>query len=79
MTTAANQLLSTLLQLTPDDRAELAARLLESLDSEVDADADDAWDQEIAKRIEEVRTGQVKPVSWAEARAQILADDDGNR
>lgn len=80
MTTTATELLPTLLELTPNDRAELASQLLESLDSEIDADADEAWDKEIAKRIEEVRTGQVKTISWAEARAQILADDaDGDR
>jgi Putative addiction module component len=30
----------------------LAARLLESLDTEVDEDAEEAWDAEIARRYE---------------------------
>lgn len=77
MTTAADQVLPSLLQLSPDDRGELAARLLESLDPTTDAGADGAWADEIRTRVEDVQAGRVKPVPWADARAQILADDDG--
>ncbi|HVL11344.1 MAG TPA: addiction module protein [Gemmata sp.] len=76
MTTTADQLLATLLQLPSGDRGELAAKLLESLDDPADADADAAWDAEIRDRVEEMKQGRVKPVSWADARSQILADDD---
>ena len=76
MTPAADQYLAELLQLPPDDRGEIATRLLESLDpSESDVEA--AWSAEIRMRIEDVRSGRVAPVPWSEARAQILADDDG--
>jgi len=75
MTTAANQLLPALLQLAPGDRAELAAQLLESLDSEVDEDVIKAWDKEIQQRIKDVQSGRVKTVPWSEARAQILSDE----
>ncbi|MCE9563421.1 MAG: addiction module protein [Planctomycetes bacterium] len=74
MTTAANQLLQTLLQLTPADRAELAAQLLESLDSEIDDSASEAWDKEIQQRIEDVRSGRVKTVPWSQARVQIRSE-----
>lgn len=77
MTPAADQFLAELLQLPPADRGELAARLLDSLDPAADEDAQAAWSEEIRARIEDVRSGRVKPVPWAEARAQILADDDG--
>jgi putative addiction module component (TIGR02574 family) len=77
MTTAADQLLPTLLQLSSEDRGELAARLLESLETEVDPDAEAAWDEEIRTRVEDVKKGRVTPVPWADARSQILADDDG--
>lgn len=79
MTTAADQLLAALLQLPPDDRGEIAAQLLESLDPNTDPDADAAWSEEIRTRVEDVLTGRVKTVPWADARAQILADDDGER
>jgi putative addiction module component (TIGR02574 family) len=49
----------------------LAGSLLESLDETVDASAEEAWSQEIARRIEELDSGKVKPIPWAEARRQI--------
>ena len=54
------------LALSDNQRAELAARLIESLDSPVDVDADAAWQDEVARRAEEVRTGKVKTLSRAE-------------
>ena len=79
MTQAANAILETLLQLPDADRGELAARLLDSLDSDADGGAETGWANEIGKRVEEVRTGQVKPVPWAAAREQIMDDTDGGR
>ena len=58
-----------------DERGQLAARLLESLDADADADAADAWDEEIRTRLEDVRSGRVTPVPWAKALRQIEADD----
>jgi putative addiction module component (TIGR02574 family) len=77
MTQAANTILETLLQLSDADRGELAARLLESLDSQADDGATAEWEQEIKTRVEQVRTGQVKPIPWTAAREQIMDDADG--
>jgi putative addiction module component (TIGR02574 family) len=77
MTQDAKSLLESLLQLTESDRGELAAMLLESLDSGDDEDAESEWVEEIRSRVEEVRSGQVKPIPWAEAREQIMDDRDG--
>jgi len=51
----------------------LANSLLESLDETVDASAEEAWSREIARRIEELDSGKVKPVAWEDARRQIAA------
>jgi putative addiction module component (TIGR02574 family) len=59
--------------LPSEARAALAGALLESLDETVDASAEAEWDREIVRRIEELDSGAVKPVSWAEARRQISA------
>jgi putative addiction module component (TIGR02574 family) len=67
-----------LLQLPAEERAELAAALLDSLDVETDADADAEWDEEIRRRVEDVTTGRVTPASWADARAAILSDEPAN-
>lgn len=60
-----------------DARAALAGALLESLDAPVDPSAEEDWNREIARRIEEIDTGAVKPVPWSEARRQIAAALDG--
>ena len=59
------------LKLSPEARA-LAASLLESLDDGVDEDVEAAWAVEIGKRIQELDSGAVTPVPWAEARRMIL-------
>ena len=51
MTQRAERLLDEALQLSDADRADLAARLKQSLDSETDADADAAWDAEIERAL----------------------------
>jgi putative addiction module component (TIGR02574 family) len=77
MSTAGNQLLNSLLQLPLDERGEIAAQLLDSLDTGADPDADSAWAEEIRTRVEDIRSGRVKSVPWSEARSQILTDGDG--
>ena len=44
--------------------------------SDADPHAPDAWDEEIRTRLEDIRSGQVNPVPWAEALRQIEADDE---
>ena len=61
------------LALPAEARAALASRLLDSLDGTVDEAAEKEWDEEIARRIQELDSGKVKPVAWAEARRQIAA------
>jgi len=66
-----SELLKMALALPPAARAALAGSLLESLDETVDAGAEAEWQKEIARRIQELDSGRVKPVAWAEAREQI--------
>lgn len=73
MTREADELLKKALALPPEARAALASNLLESLDETVDPSAEEEWDREIARRIQELDSGKVKPVPWAEARRQMLA------
>lgn len=66
-----SELLKKALALPPAARAALAGSLLESLDDAVDAAAEAEWSAEIARRIQELDSGKVKPVAWADARRQI--------
>ena len=68
-----SELLKKALELPPGARAALAGSLLESLDDTVDELAEEEWNQEIARRIQELDSGKVKPIPWAEARRRISA------
>jgi putative addiction module component (TIGR02574 family) len=68
MSEEAIELLKRALTLPLEERAELASSLMESLDLIQDEDAEAAWQEEIARRIEDLRTGRVKTVPWAEVR-----------
>jgi putative addiction module component (TIGR02574 family) len=61
------------LALPPAARAALAGSLLESLDETSDEGAEAEWQKEVARRMQELDSGRVKPVAWAEARRQISA------
>ena len=73
MTSEVSELLKKALALPAEARAALAGSLLESLDDTVDASAEEEWSQEIARRIQELDSGKVKPSAWAEARRQVSA------
>ena len=60
------------LRLPVEARAALAGSLLDSLDEAIDADAEEAWSQEIARRIAELDTAVVTAVPWSEVRRSIL-------
>lgn len=77
MTDKTKKLLAEALKLPPDARAAVAGQLIESLDSQVDEDAEAAWADEIRKRLEELNSGKVKSVPWAKARRMILGRSNG--
>jgi putative addiction module component (TIGR02574 family) len=59
------------LKLTSGERAALAQRLLASLDE--DAEIEDAWAAEVARRIADVENGTVKVIPIDEALARVRA------
>jgi putative addiction module component (TIGR02574 family) len=73
-----SEILKKALALPPEARAALAGTLLDSLDETLDASAEEQWAREIRARIEELDSGKVKPVPWAEARRQISSILDGH-
>lgn len=64
-------LLQEAMKLPAEARAALAGSLLESLDTEVDADAEAAWAVEIERRLREIEQGTATTVSWDEVRRRI--------
>jgi putative addiction module component (TIGR02574 family) len=57
--------------LAPEDRAELAGLLLESIEEEPDEGVEDAWAAEIERRIADYRAGRVRTIAWSEVRAYL--------
>ena len=73
MTQDATELLKRALALSVEERAELAGSLLESLEGAPDdpAAVEAAWNEEIARRIENLDSGKAKTVRWEEVRQRI--------
>jgi putative addiction module component (TIGR02574 family) len=74
MTNTATSLLEQALDLPEHDRAELAARLLESLDACERGDLDAAWAQEIDRRCDALDKGEAATSDWNEFRARVERD-----
>ena len=72
------KVLEAALRLPAEARAALAGYLIESLDGSVDEDAEAAWGQEIARRIDDLDRGRIKAVPWSVARRQILGRSGGS-
>lgn len=68
MSPELDEILEKAMRLPVEAREALAASLFESLDQVIDEDVDSAWQQEIAKRIKDIQSGQVKTVPWEEVK-----------
>lgn len=63
MTRDARDLLDEALELPLDERAKMAAELLESL-QEAEADVEEAWAVEIERRVAAVKAGELASTDW---------------
>ncbi len=75
MSQLSQQFLTEALDLPSTDRGELAAILIESLDSESDAGADQAWSDEINQRLQDIDEGRVRMIPWSEVRQRLRGQD----
>jgi len=72
MTTHVIELFEKASALSEKERATLAGLLIESLESEVDPDVEEAWRVEIERRLAELDSGAVKTVPWEVVKAKLL-------
>jgi putative addiction module component (TIGR02574 family) len=81
MTHEAAELLRKALALSENERADLASTLIDSLDTTVDENVEAAWQDEIRRRMEDLRSGKVTAVPWDDVRekARSLLHGPTNR
>lgn len=60
-------------ELPPEERAELAHKLIVSIDGAVDREVEAAWDAEIERRVNDIKTGKAKGRPSEEILAEIRA------
>ena len=68
MSPETDEVLKKAMTLPLEDRAALACSLIDSLDETVDEDAEVAWQQEVVRRMDEIRSGKVKTIPWREVQ-----------
>jgi putative addiction module component (TIGR02574 family) len=69
-----SELLKRALALPIDERAALANTLLDTLEgSNESGSVREAWDGEVARRIEDVKAGKAVTVPWEELHRELLA------
>ena len=77
MTSRAQEVLREALALPVDERADVAAELLASLDdagSEDPAEVEAAWAAEIEQRARRVMSGESQGIPWEDVRARAEAE-----
>lgn len=71
MASTLSDLKKTAAQLPEQERAELALSLIESLDGPADPDVEEAWAQEVERRVREVESGEAALIPADEVFARI--------
>lgn len=71
MTKAAQDLLAEALRLDVSERARIAAQLLESLDGEPEEGVEEAWAEEVERRMALIEAGTAKLEPWEDVKRRI--------
>ncbi|MCX6152351.1 MAG: addiction module protein [Ignavibacteriales bacterium] len=66
-----NELLNNILLLSEKERAFIAQKLVVSLESNYDIEAEKEWQYEIEKRIGEIDNEDVKLLAWDKVKKQL--------
>lgn len=75
MTAEASEVIQAGMALSPAERRDVALQLLESVDDDAaQAEVDAAWNSEIRRRVDEIRSGKAKMLTREEVDAAIEAD-----
>jgi putative addiction module component (TIGR02574 family) len=72
MSPEVSELLKQALTLSVDERAALANSLLDSLERS-DESVQQAWDEEVARRIADLKAGRAVTVPWEQLHRELMA------
>jgi putative addiction module component (TIGR02574 family) len=73
ITPQVSELLERALTLSTQERGELAARLIDSLDDQpADEGVEEAWQEEIQRRMNDVRSGRVKTIPGEQVLKRLV-------
>ena len=64
MTEKSQVVLDEALKLTTNERAEVAEQLIANLDEASDTDVEQAWQEEVQRRLQQIECGEVKTIPW---------------
>lgn len=71
MTQKSQVVLEEALKLSPNERAEVAEQLIASLDEMPDADVEQAWQEEVQRRLQQVERGEVELIDSDTVMAEL--------
>ncbi len=71
MSAALKQVFEGIKDLSPDERALVAHCLISSLESRQDEGVDEAWAELSEKRLMELKSGEVKGVTWGDIKNKV--------
>lgn len=71
MTDKSKVVLQEALKLTANERAEVAEQLIASLDEVPDTDVEQAWQEEVQRRLQQIERGEVKTIPWEEVQRRL--------
>ena len=71
MTQKSQVVLEEALKLSPNERAEVAEQLIASLEEAPDTAVEQAWQQEVQRRLQQVERGEMKTIPWEEVQRRL--------
>ncbi|HLK04356.1 MAG TPA: addiction module protein [Candidatus Acidoferrum sp.] len=71
MSPKSAEILKQALELSVEERADLAAQILDSLDSSDDPEVQASWQAEIERRMADLDSGAVQPISHDEFQRRL--------
>jgi putative addiction module component (TIGR02574 family) len=76
MIASAKKLFESALSLDDQERAELVGLLLSSFEDDADEGVDNAWKDEISRRVAELDSGVVQMITWSKVSSEAFKARD---